>query len=86
MAKRAGIKVLHPFGTIMVNSMAGVIMTNCEVIIFFPCMYFHTIYAVRACFAVRSISFKAAGAVFLVGCSGGTGFGTGSGVSFGEES
>jgi hypothetical protein len=29
MAKRAGIKVLQPFGTIMENSMAGVIMTNC---------------------------------------------------------
>jgi len=28
MAK-AGIKVLHPFGTIMENSIAWVIMTNC---------------------------------------------------------
>jgi hypothetical protein len=29
MAKKAGIKVLHPFRTIMENSMAWVIMTNC---------------------------------------------------------
>jgi hypothetical protein len=29
MAKKAGIKVLHPFGTIMENSMVRVIMTNC---------------------------------------------------------